>query len=101
MSNNFVISDDYIRELNVAYWAEEDETKMGIHPLQIKERVLSVLKRDNVTFSEYIQNFWPSGPRIEVILDGEFYGIFDYEINEFESTPDSRLAEFTNNQMDL
>lgn len=101
MSNNFVISDDYIRELNVAYWTEEDETKMGIHPLQIKERVLSVLKRDNVTFSEYIQNFWPSGPRIEVILDGEFYGIFDYESNEFESTPDSRLAEFINNQMDL
>lgn len=69
----FEISDDYIREINAAYWAEEYEMKMGIHPLQIKERVLSVLKRDNVTFSEYIQNFWPSGPRVEIIL---LMGIF-------------------------
>lgn len=97
----FEINDDDCREISEAYWIEEDEMKMGIHPLQIKERVLSALKRDNVTFSEYMQNFWPFGPRVEIILDGNFYGIFDYESDEFESTPDSRLAEFINNQMDL
>ena len=97
----FEINDDDCREISEAYWIEEDEMKMGIHPLQIKERVLSVLKRNNITFSEYMQNFWPSGPRVEIILDGNFYGIFDYESDEFESTPDSRLAEFINNQMDL
>lgn len=97
----FEINDDYCREISEAYWIEEDEEKMGIHPLQIKERVLSVLKRNNITFSEYMQNFWPSGPRVEIILDGNFYGIYDYESDEFESTPDSRLAEFINNQMDL
>lgn len=97
----FEISDDYIREINAAYWVEEDEMKMGIHPLQIKERVESSLKKNDVKFNDYEQRFELSGPRVEIILDGEFYGIFDYEINEFESTPDSRLAEFINNQMDL
>lgn len=97
----FEINDDYCREISEAYWIEEDEMKMGIHPLQIKERVLSVLKRNNITFSEYMQNFWPSGPRVEIILDGKFYGIFDYDSNEFESTPDTRLSDFINMQQDL
>lgn len=97
----FEISDDYIREINAAYWIEEDEMKMGIHPLQIKERVESSLKKNDVTFNDYEQRFELSGPRVEIILDGKFYGIFDYEINEFESTPDSRFTEFINNQEDL
>ena len=101
MSNNFVISDDYIRELNVAYWTEEDEIKLGIHPTQIREKVELNLKNNNIKFNNYEQRFSLQGPRVEVILDGNFYGIFDYESNEFESTPDSRLAEFINNQMDL
>lgn len=97
----FDITDDYIKEVSAAYWAEEDEMKMGIHPLQIKERVESSLKKNNVKFNNYEQRFELQGPRVEIILDGKFYGIFDYEINEFESTPDSRLTEFINNQEDL
>ena len=97
----FEISDDYIREINTAYWTEEDETKMGIHPTQIREKVELNLKNNNVKFNKYEQRFNLQGPRIEVILDGDFYGIFDYELNEFESAEDSRLAEFINNQMDF
>lgn len=97
----FDITDDYIKEVSAAYWAEEDEMKMGIHPLQIKERVESNLKKNNVKFNNYEQRFELQGPRVEIILDGKFYGIFDYEINEFESTPDSRLTEFINNQENL
>lgn len=97
----FDIDNDYIKEVNAAYWAEEDEMKMGIHPLQIKERAVSSLKKNGIKFSKYEQRFDLQGPRIEVILDDKFYGIFDYESNEFESTPDSRLTEFINNQQDL
>lgn len=35
----FEMNDDYIKEVNAAYWAEEEEMKAGIHPSQIIERV--------------------------------------------------------------
>lgn len=30
--------DEYIKEVNAAYWAEEAEIKLGIHPSQIQGR---------------------------------------------------------------
>lgn len=29
---------EYIREVNAAYWAEEDEFRAGVHPTQLNER---------------------------------------------------------------
>ena len=34
-----------------------------------------------------------SGTRVGVSVDDNFYGVFDYIENEFESTPESRLTE--------
>lgn len=34
MSTELEITDDYIKEVNEAYWQEMAEYKMGIHPLQ-------------------------------------------------------------------
>lgn len=90
----FEINDDYIKEINANYWVEEEEMKTGVHPSQIIERVQKVLNEDGVkkkiTFMDY-SGF--SGTRVGVSVDGDFYGVFDYIENEFESTLESRLIE--------
>ena len=90
----FEMNDDYIKEVNANYWAEEEEMKVGVHPSQIIERVQKVLDESGVkkkiTFMDY-NGF--SGARVGVSVDGSFYGVFDYIDNVFESTPESRLTE--------
>lgn len=90
----FEMNDDYIKEVNANYWAEEEEMKAGVHPSQIIERVQKVLEQSGVkkeiTFMDY-NGF--SGTRVGVSVDGNFYGVFDYVDNIFESTPENRLAE--------
>lgn len=90
----FEMNDDYIKEVNANYWAEEEEIKVGVHPSQIIERVQKVLNESGVkkkiTFMDY-NGF--SGARVGVSVDGNFYGVFDYVENVFESTPESRLTE--------
>lgn len=90
----FKMNDDYIKEVNSNYWAEEEEMKAGVHPSQIIERVQKVLDESGVkkkiTFMDY-NGF--SGARVGVSVDGSFYGVFDYIDNVFESTPESRLTE--------
>lgn len=90
----FEMNDDYIKEVNAAYWAEEEEMKAGVHPSQIIERVQKVLlesgNKGKITFMDY-NGF--SGTRVGVSVDDNFYGVFDYIENEFESTPESRLTE--------
>ena len=90
----FEMNDDYIKEVNAAYWAEEEEMKAGVHPSQIIERVQKVLlesrNKGKITFMDY-DGF--SGTRVGVSVDDNFYGVFDYIENEFESTPESRLTE--------
>lgn len=90
----FEMNDDYIKEVNANYWAEEEEMKAGVHPSQIIERVQKVLDESGVkkkiTFMDY-DGF--SGTRVGVSVDGNFYGVFDYVDNIFESTPESRLTE--------
>ena len=85
---------DYIKEVNANYWVEEEEMKAGVHPSQIIERVQKVLVKSGtkgkITFMDY-NGF--SGTRVGVSVDGNFYGVFDYIENEFESTPESRLTE--------
>lgn len=90
----FEIDDDYIKEVNANYLAEEEEMKAGIHPSQIIERVQKVLDesgiKKRITFMDY-NGF--SGARVGVSVDGSFYGVFDYIENVFESTPESRFVE--------
>ena len=96
MFNNadYNLDDDYIEEVNANYWAEEAEMKEGVHPSQIIERVQNVLDesgiKKKITFMDYA-GF--SGTRVGVSVDGNFYGVFDYIENVFESTPESRLTE--------
>lgn len=90
----FEMNNDYIKEVNTAYWVEEEEMKAGVHPSQIIERVQKVLDesgiKKKITFIDY-DGF--SGARVGVFVDGSFYGVFDYIENVFESTPESRLIE--------
>ena len=84
----FEMNDDYIKEVNANYWAEKEEMKAGVHPSQIIERVQKVLNesgiKKKITFMDY-DGF--SGARVGVSVDGNFYGVFDYIDNVFESTP--------------
>ena len=90
----FEMDYDYIEEVNANYWVEEEEMKAGVHPSQIIERVQKVLvksgNKGKITFMDY-DGF--SGTRVGVSVDDNFYGVFDYIENEFESTPESRLIE--------
>ena len=90
----FEIDDNYIKEVNSNYWAEENEMKAGVHPSQIIERVEKELiksgNKGKITFMDY-NGF--SGTRVGVSVNNSFYGVFDYIENEFESTPESRLTE--------
>lgn len=85
--------DDYIREVNAAYWAEESEMKDGTHPSQILERVRSVLDKTGVTGEITFMDYGISGSRVIVSVNGSAYGIFDYEDNLFQSTPEERLND--------
>ena len=86
--------DDYIREINEAYWAEEEEFKLGVHPTQVLERIQERLHFDEIDFCEITFLDWSfEGSRVGAFLDGNFYGVFDYERNIFESTPDTRLND--------
>lgn len=79
----FEINDEYIREVSTAYWEEEEEMKMGIHPLQILERVQHTLKESGcggeITFMDYSI----SGSRVIVSVNNSVYGVFDYVDNVF------------------
>lgn len=90
----FEIDDNYIKEVNANYWAEENEMKAGVHPSQIIERVEKELiksgNKGKITFMDY-NGF--SGTRVGVSVNNSFYGVFDYIENAFESTPESRLIE--------
>lgn len=45
----FEINDEYVREVSTAYWEEEEEMKMGIHPLQILE---------STTYAQRVWMWW-------------------------------------------
>ena len=79
--------DDYIREVNSAYLAEEEELMAGTHPSQIIPRIEKVLSemgldKNLVTMYDWII----PGPRVAVNYYTNLLGIFNYETNEFEGT---------------
>ena len=91
-ADSFAYSKNY--KLLADIKTEEEEMKAGVHPSQIIERVQKVLlesgNKGKITFMDY-NGF--SGTRVGVSVDDNFYGVFDYIENEFESTPESRLTE--------
>lgn len=99
--NYIDLDNDYIKEANAAYWEEENEMKLGIHPSQVKERIekclVSEIEEDfgKITFLDWNHE----NTSVGVYVNNNFFGIFDYDINEFRSTPDTRLCE-TLKQMD-
>lgn len=91
-----MFNDEYIKEVNAAYWAEEEEIKLGIHPSQVKERIEKALYNIGYHYEEISFLDWNyEGSRVGVSTDGSFFGIFNYETNEFESSPETRLEEAT------
>ena len=91
----FEIDDEYIKEVNKNYWTEEDEMRCGVHPLQIMAKVQIALNdsgiKGKITSMDYISF---SGERVGVYVNGNFYGVFNYDKDEFESITENKHVEF-------
>lgn len=90
----FEIDDDYCKEAAAAYFAEEEEMKLGIHPTQIKDRIKDwFYKNDdgNVDITR-LDEWTDSTVKVYIrrtgMLDGKIFGIFNYINNEFDSIED-------------
>ena len=94
MGKQFEIDDDYCKEAADAYFAEEEEMKLGIHPTQIKDRIKDwFYKNDdgNVDITR-LDEWTDSTVKVYIrrtgMLDGKIFGIFNYINNEFDSIED-------------
>ena len=94
MGKQFEIDDDYCKEAAAAYFAEEEEMKLGIHPTQIKDRIKDwFYKNDdgNVDITR-LDEWTDSTVKVYIrrtgMLDGKIFGIFNYINNEFDSIED-------------
>ena len=90
----FEIDDNYCKEAADAYFAEEEEMKLGIHPTQIKDRIKDwFYKNDdgNVDITR-LDEWTDSTVKVYIrrtgMLDGKIFGIFNYINNEFDSIED-------------
>ena len=84
MKDEPIFTDDDFRTLSAMYWDEEDELKAGVHPTQIRERIEQALQEDNVEYEAITYLHWiPNSTHVRVKLDGEEYGVFDYQTNNF------------------
>lgn len=84
-----IIDDDYCRTVSEAYWAEEEEYRLGIHPEQIKERIKKELGKGSYKITSLDWKYGIS--RVGVYIDNEFYGVFNYKENKFYNTPNDRF----------
>lgn len=94
MEKQFDIDEEYSREAAAAYFAEEEEMKLGIHPTQIKDRIKDwFYKNDdgNVDITR-LHEWTDSTVKVYIrrtgMLDGKIFGIFNYINNEFDSIED-------------
>lgn len=79
------ISAEEARILSDMYWAEEAEFEAGIHPTQVKERIIESLTLHEVDFNEITFLDWtPEGSRVRVSLDGTVFAIFNYSTNKWD-----------------
>ena len=86
MFNNY--SNEYINEESATRWVEEDEMKLGIRPSKIKESIEFWLNTNearygNITFLDWSYD----EQKVGVYVDGEFFGVFNYHCNVFETVP--------------
>ena len=80
-----MISNDEVKSISNAYWAEMEEFKNGTHPTQVRERIEQNLTFNGVEFQNVTFLNWSCpGPRVKVSLDNRDYGIFNYQTNNFE-----------------
>lgn len=91
MGKQFEIDDDYCKEAADAYFAEEEEMKLGIHPTQIHEKIRKYfdendllaypftyeLKGDHLAYVEIFTRI------DDETYDWEYYGLFDHNKCEF------------------
>ena len=94
MGKQFDIDEDYCRESAAAYFAEEEEMKLGIHPTQIKDRIKDWFHKNddgNVDITK-LDEWTDSTVKVYIrragMLDGKIFGIFNYINNEFDSIED-------------
>lgn len=94
MSKGFEIDDDYCRESAAVYFAEEEEMKLGIHPTKIKDRIKDWFHKNddgNVDITR-LDEWTDSTVKVYIrrtgMVDGKFFGIFNYINNEFDSIED-------------
>ena len=94
MEKQFDIDEEYSREAAAAYFAEEEEMKLGIHPTQIKNHIKDwFYKNDdgNVDITR-LDEWTDSTVKVYIrrtgMLDGKIFGIFNYINNEFDSIED-------------
>ena len=88
-----MFDEDYIKAINAAYWEEDEELKLGTHPTQVMERIEKSLSDIDKSYINIKLDWNYQGDRCGVILDNEFYGIFNYTGNLFEGDPESRLND--------
>ena len=95
MKTTTIIDDDYSKIVSEAYFAEEAELEMGIHPTQVLERIKKCLAEKNCNYSAITFLDWDGfeGTRVGVSVDNAFYGVFDYNKNQFESNYELVLLE--------
>lgn len=94
MGKQFDIDEDYCRESAAAYFAEEEEMKLGIHPTQIKDRIKDWFHKNddgNVDITK-LDEWTDSTVKVYIrrtgMVDGKLFGIFNYINNEFDSIED-------------
>ena len=81
-------SNEYINEESATRWVEEDEMELGIRPSQIKESIESWLDSNDVKYEKITFLDWSCGEqKVGVYVDGEFFGVFNYQCNVFETVP--------------
>lgn len=85
------MDDDYMRELSMNYWAEEEEIKAGTHPSQIKERIEDQLSQYGI-YEVTRMNYIPDSARVAYTAENETgdikTGIYDYILNELDEGDD-------------
>lgn len=94
MEKQFDIDEDYCRESAAAYFAEEEEMKLGIHPTQVEDRIKDWFHKNddgNVDITR-LDEWTDSTVKVYIrrtgMVDGKFFGIFNYINNEFDSIED-------------
>ena len=78
-----MFDDEYIKALNAAYWEEEMDMQLGIHPSQVKERIETWLYEHNICGEISYLDWINRDCTVKVYLDESYFGKYNYMENEF------------------